>query len=572
MCRSALAALLSVLAITLAGSVGAQTVVSSNVTTDTTWSGTIILEGAIFVKNGALLTIDPGTIIRGQPRTGPVVPGSTVGTPGALIITQDGMIDADGTAAMPIIMTTAAVDNDGNGEPDDDDMNGFLDAWVPGDLFYDDDPMGSPLAPLSAVFGNANVSLWGGLVVLGHASTNLTNPCGTGTGSCTIEGLTVPGFPAADARYGGDPSLAFPGDPLGSDDADSSGTLRYISVRHAGDEIGADNELNGVSLGGVGSGTVMEYVEVYCNFDDGFEWFGGTVNGDHLFVVFQGDDAFDNDQGYRGTNQFLAAIMPFFNQGDTTNFGASSGDKGSESDGDDFPDLNNLPAVTHNADFFNFTIAGSAVTPYYGHVNDNDGWEMRNGWGGLLANGIIVNTADGAGPLGDRQGIDIAGDVAGNPQHIVTVRIPAGEVAADAITCKNVAAVPAAPSPETDTFANGSNPASDIEGCEFGDPVALTLVDDDTSFVPTGVAGKLDSSLGTIDLRPTAATTAGVIPGGVDPSATYRGAFEPSPAPAWVEGWTTLAKGGVIPVPEPTAATQLVAGVFAIYALRRRRS
>ena len=92
--------------------------------------------------------------------------------------------------------------------------------------------------------------------------------------------------------------------------------MRFVSIRHAGDEIGNSNELNGLTLGGVGSGTTIENVEVYVNFDDGIEWFGGTVNGKNLHVAFVGDDTFDLDEGYTGVNQFLFGVMPFFNEND----------------------------------------------------------------------------------------------------------------------------------------------------------------------------------------------------------------------------------------------------------------
>ena len=116
---------------------------------------------------------------------------------------------------------------------------------MPGDAFLDDDCEQHPLAPLNAL-GKGNVQLWGGLVLLGEAPTNLANCAGQGNGIGIVEGMTVPGFPVADLVYGG--NLPH----------DSSGTLRYVSVRHAGEEIGASNELNGVSLGGVGDGTVFE--------------------------------------------------------------------------------------------------------------------------------------------------------------------------------------------------------------------------------------------------------------------------------------------------------------------------
>jgi hypothetical protein len=140
----------------------------------------------------------------------------------------------------------------------------------------------------------------------------------------THAGITVPGFPAADATYGG----VLP--------HDSSGKFRYNSVRHAGDELGTSNELNGVTLAGVGDGTVFEFNEVYANFDDGFEWFGGTVDGNNLVVTFVGDDSFDADQGYTGINQFLYSVQNWFISYDNTVFGTESGDQVAELDGDDF--------------------------------------------------------------------------------------------------------------------------------------------------------------------------------------------------------------------------------------------
>ena len=99
---------------------------------------------------------------------------------------------------------------------------------------------------------------------------------------------------------------------------------------------------------------MIENVEVYCNFDDGFEWFGGTVNGKNLAVFFVGDDMFDLDEGYTGVNQFMFGIMPFFNENDGAAYGSASGDKAGENDGDNYrPDnvaLNNNVTVRINID------------------------------------------------------------------------------------------------------------------------------------------------------------------------------------------------------------------------------
>jgi hypothetical protein len=141
-------------------------------------------------------------------------------------------------------------------------------------LFCDDTPTTAPLAPLDAA-GRENVQLWGGLAIMGNAPTNLGNdePAVT-MGVGTLEGVAVPATPGPLTFYGG------------VETHDNSGIYRYVSVRHAGVEIAANNELNGVSLAGIGDGTVFEYMEVYNNFDDGFEWFGGTVNGNHLVTLY----------------------------------------------------------------------------------------------------------------------------------------------------------------------------------------------------------------------------------------------------------------------------------------------
>jgi len=568
---SILGAAAFVLGTAFAGNAGAQTVVSTDVTSNTIWSGEVVLQRPIFVKSGAILTIDPGTIIRGQPRTAAASPGAITGTPGALIVTQTGTIVANGTPTNPIIMTTAAVDNDDNNSADDDDSNGFRDAWEPGDLFLDDTPTTAPLAPLDGI-GRANVFLWGGLVVLGNATTNMGNQFGGGQGVGVVEGLTVPGFPVADATYGSSVGVG--------DDADSSGSLSYISVRHAGDEIGNGNELNGITMAGVGSGTEFHHVEVYCNFDDGIEWFGGTVNGHHLQVLFVGDDLFDVDQGFRGSNQFLVGIMPFFNASSpapATVFGASGGDKGCEFDGDDSDtapqnvntNLAGQPTPFQNGNFYNLTISGSRPSASFnGHTNDNDGCEMRNGFAGSIQNGLIFNTGGlGTGAAGGRQGLDLAGG--GLVGFTDANNATAGLLLASAISCDNVAPVPAA-SPETTAFANGVRNIACVNGVN---DAAFRMNARDTAFTPTGVAGKLDASLKTIDLRislPNATMADGIVPPGPLVNATYRGAYDAVSA-QWTDGWTALSMAGMQPVPEPGMVQLLGAGAMGLLALSRRR-
>jgi len=133
--------------------------------------------------------------------------------------------------------------------------------------------------------------LWGGLIVLGKAPISVS---GDGT-EASIEGI-----PADDnnGKYGGNVA------------DDNSGVIKYVSIRHGGANIGEGNEINGLTLGGVGSGTTIENIEIVANQDDGIEWFGGTVNVTNAIVWNAGDDAIDTDQSWAGTLNNFIVINP----------------------------------------------------------------------------------------------------------------------------------------------------------------------------------------------------------------------------------------------------------------------
>ena len=132
--------------------------------------------------------------------------------------------------------------------------------------------------------------LWGGLIVLGKAPCSLRGD---------LEETQIEGIPADDTfgLYGG---------TVADDD---SGTMQYISIRHGGALIGEGNEINGLTLGGVGSGTTIDNIEVVANVDDGIEFFGGTVNATNLLVWSVGDDALDIDQAYSGTIDNAVVVL-----------------------------------------------------------------------------------------------------------------------------------------------------------------------------------------------------------------------------------------------------------------------
>lgn len=224
---------------------GSDVEITANITSNQTWvtGKTYILGGRITVTAGNTLTIQPGVIVKGEVGTG--------ANATALVIARGAKINAVGTATSPIIFTTAA------------------DEIKPGQI-------ASPnLEP--------NISgLWGGLLIMGKAR---------GSFGGDVTEVQIEGIPASDINglYGG------------NDDADNSGVLKYISIRHGGANIGEGNEINGLTLGGVGSGTVIENVEVIGNQDDGIEWFGGSVSVKNALVWNSGDDAFDTDQAWSGT-------------------------------------------------------------------------------------------------------------------------------------------------------------------------------------------------------------------------------------------------------------------------------
>lgn len=227
--------------------------VTGSITENTTWTNDNIyqLNQKVVVDNGATLTIESGTIIKGSPGTGSLA--------SALIIARGSQINAVGTASSPIIFTSTS-DNITCGQTAGSNL--------------DQNDRGQ----------------WGGLIVLGNAPSSFSGD---------IIEAQIEGIPADDTfgLYGG------------VNAADNSGVMSYISIRHGGALIGEGNEINGLTLGGVGNGTIINNIEVVANVDDGIEFFGGTVNASNLLVWSQGDDAIDIDQAYSGTVDNVIVVL-----------------------------------------------------------------------------------------------------------------------------------------------------------------------------------------------------------------------------------------------------------------------
>jgi hypothetical protein len=201
------------------------------ITANQTISGVVLLSGWVYVKSGATLTIEKGTIIRGE-------------LAACLIIERGGKIMAEGTKESPIVFTS------------------------------------------NKAVGLRNTNDWAGVIICGKA----TNNHGT---DVVIEG-------GVGATYGAG---------TGAVENDNSGSLKYVRIEFPGYDIdGLGNEINGLTMGSVGSGTTIDYVQVSYSGDDSFEWFGGTVNAKHLIALATEDDDFDTDYGFRGLIQFGLSV------------------------------------------------------------------------------------------------------------------------------------------------------------------------------------------------------------------------------------------------------------------------
>lgn len=273
-----------------------------------TLSGTVTLDASkVYEIRGFVYVTGTLTIPAGTTLKGAEGSGENAS---AIIVAQGGTINVNGTAAKPVVMTSIT-------------DKGTLSSTARG--------------------------LWGGLIVLGSAPINRK------AGHNQIEGIPES---VAYGRYGG------------TNAAEGSSSIKYLSIRYGGSNIGADNEINGLTLGGVGTGTKISYVEVYNNKDDGFEFFGGTVDTDHLISYGCADDSYDWDEGFVGNGSNWIAIQ------------TDEGDKLAEMDGsakDNFG--NDAPS---NPTISNATFIGKS---------SGASLKFREETKGTYKNSIFVNTS-----------------------------------------------------------------------------------------------------------------------------------------------------------------------------------
>lgn len=416
-----------------------------------TKENTYILDGLVFVEEGAILNIEAGTVVKFTTR-------ADEGNPSALVIARGGKIFATGTKDAPIIFTSEL-----------DDVNN------PDDL------------------GPADNALWGGIALLGKAVTQKR-----GSSEVALEGI-----PSTETRalYGG------------NDNNDSSGELSYVSIRHGGRVLTAGSELNGLSLGAVGAGTKLEYIEIYANSDDGIEFFGGTANLKHAVVAFVEDDCYDWDEVYTGKGQFWFSIQR-----------PDVGDHGGELDGSTDDDL----VPYSNPTVYNWTHIGTGKTATAGGI----GWLLRAGTAGTIGNSIVtelrgktIEVQDKAGDVNDayeklKKGeLKLLNNLFWNSGAFTTL---------DATSTGIIRVTSGAQEPSAATLVNHLSENKNA----FSDPGILAI----SRAKDQGLDPRPSTNIG---------TNLAAYPAG-DPffsTVNYKGAFDPV-GDHWLRGWTALHQNG----------------------------
>lgn len=445
--------------------------ITGDITTNTTWYAdtAYTLAGFIHVTSGATLTIQPGTIIKGNEQS-------------ALFILRGAKILAVGRADAPIVMTS------------------------------------------SKAVGQRRAGDWGGLIIIGNATTNKTgaNPEVEGTGT---DGTTVQSGKNYTLTYGG-----------GTNDADDSGELRYVRVEFAGFAPRANQELNSFTFAAVGSGTRLSYLQALYGLDDAFEWFGGTVTATHLVSYETGDDHFDMSEGFRGRLQFVLGMQTAtVNINPLPGQNVASDPQGIENDGCDGAGCVNgfdsnpmtTPVVA------NFTLIGTGDINSGSGSSGGIGMVLRRGTGGYFVNGLLAKWPRAAVSVRDQATFNRAGAT-------VTPDLATADLA-----LRNVSIVQSSTNFEAGTgrfsFDLPTNAlvasASTTAALFTAFPATITDATPVSAFDWTPAAGSALATGGLNAFTGKLSTAAGTAVAGT----AYLGAAAPGGA-KWWQGWTTYAQ------------------------------
>jgi len=337
--------------------------VTTDITANTSWTNnnTYIIFGDIIVKSGVTLTIQEGTLIKGDKST-----------LSRLVVAIGGKLIAQGTPEQPIVFTS-------------------------------NQPAGSR--------GRAD---WAGIAVCGQAPTNIVDGGGN-----SIQGRLECGT-TTDYDYGG-----------GVPD-DSSGVISYVRIEYAGYVCGANLELNSLTLGAVGNRTKIDHVMVSYGQDDGYEWFGGTVNPNHLISYGSRDDDFDTDFGFSGNLQYglIIRVDTIADQGDISNA---------------FESDNNAAGTYQSpytkAVFSNVTVIGPAATTT-STIDAKYGWcaRLRRNTGENIFNSVFIGYKRGLRIEGAAAQLKATNDTLEFKNNIIAgCKEGYGETAFDSAYLNNVA-------------------------------------------------------------------------------------------------------------------------------------
>lgn len=448
--------------------------VTTDVTTNTTWTSNNIyqLTKIISVANGATLTIQEGTRIIGAPITTGVAPAVT-----ALMVLRGSRIEAIGSAAAPIVFTS------------------------------------------SATAGNRFPGDWGGIILVGNATSNRT-------GRTVVEGPA----PADTVGWNG-----------GNLDNDNSGSMVYTRVEFAGAAAILNVELNSYSMYAVGRSTRFEYNQAVRGLDDQFEWFGGTVDSRYLVSYEAGDDHFDAAEGHRGRHQYLIALQTGPRVSPRPgNPGSLSGEQnGFEIDGCGSAagtcaaGFSSTPYTMPV--FANFTIVGpgAGVLPVRAGGDGGVGMLLRRGTGGVWMNGVVGRWPEAGLSMFDSTSTYL-------------------RLADDSLNIRNTLFID---NPRTFDVAGATNRFG-TEDKFTGANITSSTDAAHTLFVSVPTAATTIANGFAFDWRPAAGSalrtggTGTTLPGlvgnrvtnyfgGTMVGTTYRGAVEPDVATPWYAGWTT---------------------------------
>ena len=445
--------------------------ITADIATNTTFYAdtAYTLKAFVHVGNGATLTIQPGTTIKGDEQS-------------ALFILRGAKINAVGRADAPIVFTS------------------------------------------SKAVGSRRAGDWGGLIIIGNATTNKSsaNPEVEGTGT---DGTAIVSGKNYTLTYGG-----------GTTDTDDSGELKYVRVEFAGFAPRANQELNSFTFLAVGSGTRLSYLQALYGLDDAFEWFGGTTTATNLVSYETGDDHFDMSEGFRGRLQYLIGL-----QSQTVNINPLPGQnvatdpQGIENDGCDGAGCNNgfdsnpftTPIVA------NFTLVGTGDINVGSGSSGGLGMVLRRGTGGYYVNGVLSRWPRAAISVRDQATYSRGGGVASPSLATADLALKNLLVTESALAFEGGTgrftfdlagnAITASPGATAALFS--SYPAA------ISDATVATAFDWTPAATSALASGGLSAFTGKLQTAAGSAIAA----------TTYVGAAQPGGA-KWWQGWTTYAR------------------------------